>query len=85
MTALRSTPPFDHHLVARAQARATGATAHELHSLIASYYGFRELALAVPDCAARVEDIEHRLRLFCRTGRIPRTVEYRAGAELLAS
>ena len=61
-------PPFDHHLVARAQACATGANAHELYSLIASYYGFAEMATLYPECAWRLEVIEHRLRVFCRTG-----------------
>jgi hypothetical protein len=64
---------FDHHLVARAQACATGANAHELHSLLASYYGFSELVPSMPECAWRLEAIEQRLRIFCQTGKVPRS------------
>ena len=65
-------PTFDHHLVARAQARATGANAHDLCSLLASYYGFTELANLEPSFAGRLEEIERRLRIFCLTGEVPR-------------
>lgn len=67
-----TSPGFDHHLIARAEARATGANAHELYSLIASYYGFAEMATTYPECAWRLEVIEHRLRVFCRTGTLLR-------------
>lgn len=67
-----TSPSFDHHLVAQAEACATGANAHELYSLIASYYGFAELVATVPECGWRLEVIEQRLRAFCRTGQLPR-------------
>jgi hypothetical protein len=57
---------FDHYLVARAEACATGANAHELHALLGNYC---ELCLAAEHdltVRPRIERLEQRLRAFCR-------------------
>lgn len=66
----------DHYLIARAEARSTGATAHDLHSLLSAYVGLVELVEADPSdqaCITRLESVETRLRTFCQTGVLRRS------------
>jgi hypothetical protein len=61
---------IDHYLVARVQARVTGANAHDLHALLGKYFGLS--SLDDEQVSPRLQEIERRLREFCRTGSLER-------------
>ncbi|MEO5960212.1 MAG: hypothetical protein ABIZ49_00790 [Opitutaceae bacterium] len=62
---------IDYHLIAQAQAAATGQMVHTLASLISSYIGYAGLLQEYPELQGRITEIEHILRAFCRTGKLP--------------
>jgi hypothetical protein len=62
---------INYHLIAQAQAAATGQMVHTLASLISSYIGYVGLLDEYPELQGRVVEIENTLRVFCRTGRLP--------------
>ena len=75
MNACRFSSAIDHYLVARAQSRATGANAHDLHALLSTYFGLVELTDSDPTdsiCRHRLDSVESRLRAFCLTGELRR-------------
>lgn len=76
MNTCRFSSSIDHYLVARAEARSTGAIAHDLHSLLSAYIGLVELVEADPSdqaCVTRLASVETRLRTFCQTGILRRS------------
>jgi hypothetical protein len=61
-----SVSSLDHYLVARAQASATGARAHDVYALLGNYYEICRLAQADSDFAPRQAALEQRLRAICQ-------------------
>lgn len=70
MQAACSPAQLDHHLVARVQNRITGQNAHDVHALLATYFGLCNMAESDPAVAEHLAAVEVRLRVFCATGRM---------------